>query len=163
MAFQYIEAPNYEEIQNKESVFLGGGITGCFHWQNEVVDSLKEFDHLTVINPRRSGFEEFKSTAHFAESKKQIEWEFKYLRLAKQVVFWFSYETVQPIALFELGATLERGNQELYVGIDENYIRKFDLEVQLNLKGYHYPIRNSFEMFKEILVIQQRNYINCRL
>lgn len=158
MAFQYIEAPNNDNIENEETLFLAGGISGVWNWQDELIKSLQEFNHLTVLNPRRENFEIFKNNSNFKESTIQIEWEYKYIRLAKQVVFWFSYETVQPIALYELGAAMERNNQKIIVGCDERYSRLFDVRIQLSLKGYpSHQIYNSFDKFVESVVTQQKN------
>lgn len=159
MAFQYIEAPNYDQIQNpNNSIFLAGGITKVQDWQKKVTDALREFDSVTVINPRRENFEMFKNDSTFQASLDQIKWEHKYLRLAKQVAFWFSYETVQPISLFELGATIERNKQQIVVGVHEKYVRNFDVKIQLELQGYpQTQVIDSFDKFIEVLVIDQRN------
>ena len=140
----YIEAPHYDKIVNEQSLFLAGGITGVENWQRRAITKLKGIKNLTILNPRRENFEAFKNDAGFNESEIQIKWEYHHLHIATQVIFWFSHETVQPIALFELGARLsERQSldlgempQEVFIGIHPNYHRKFDLLIQVPLHGY---------------------------
>ena len=159
---QYIEAPNYTNINNKHSIFLAGGITGCSLWQNTIKDKLlSTFDHLTVINPRRENFQMFKDKSQYNESLLQIDWEYKYLRLATQILFWFTNETIQPIVLFELGATLERWKiytkQELFIGCHPDYVRSFDVVIQTKLSGYTTPICTSLDKLIESVVIYNKN------
>lgn len=63
----------------------------------------------------------------------QIEWEFRHLRRATAVLFWFPPETLCPIALFELGGRVQVREQALFVGTDPDYARKLDVEIQLRL------------------------------
>lgn len=131
----YIEAPNYINIPSlTPALFLAGGISHCEDWQARAVESLKDLD-IAVYNPRRKNFDEFKKEAGFAESQKQIQWEFDHLNKSTQILFWFSNETIQPIVLFELGAYI-RGNKELFIGIHPDYPRRFDLITQLPLYGF---------------------------
>ena len=158
---QYIEAPNYELVSNQESIFLAGGISGCKNWQNDLIIELKQFNSLTVFNPRREKFEMFKGEADYTESIKQIGWEYNHLRYASQVCFWFGSETLQPIALFELGASLERNkysgsNQVIIIGCDPNYKRIFDVKTQVNLSG-HATILESFKDFVYSVVVHNKN------
>jgi hypothetical protein len=136
---KYLEAPNYKEITTSQSIFLCGGITNCEEWQSQVVEELSDFDDLTICNPRRKDFQIFMAEAGWEESKKQIEWEYNYLRNCNQILVWFSEKTVQPIVLFELGSILERiktNKQELFIGAHPNYPRLFDLQCQCRLAGF---------------------------
>ncbi len=163
MAFQYLEAPTNEEIGNKNSVFLAGGITNVWDWQKILSHKLRQFNDLTVINPRRENFAMFKNDSSFKASEEQIKWEFKHLRLAKQVVFWFSNETVQPITLFELGSAIERNNQDLIIGCHKDYPRVFDVKIQLELRGHPaYRVLDTFDKFMEAVVVFQKNRLICK-
>jgi nucleoside 2-deoxyribosyltransferase-like protein len=130
MKSQYIEAPNYEKILYKESVFLAGGITNVMDWQSIVCDKLKD-EPITIVNPRRKDFDLKDGPATVA----QIKWEYKYLRRVNSIIFWFSNETIQPISLFELGGALER-EQNIFIGWHPEYSREKDLCWQLYYGKY---------------------------
>jgi hypothetical protein len=146
MKAQYIEAPNIEQIKHNASLFLGGGITNCSDWQKEVIAALKDKE-MTIVNPRRENFDVTDPSASAA----QIDWEYDYLRECNQVMFWFSSETVCPITLFELGATLERWHYEqwllgqsndpvppqtIFIGCHPEYKRILDVTHQARRKGF---------------------------
>jgi hypothetical protein len=146
---QYVEAVNYEKSLYR-SLFLAGGITNCPDWQQSIVDGLTDCE-ITIYNPRRKIFPIDK----VEESEKQILWEFRYLRESDFLLFWFSEGSINPIALFEYGAALER-NQKLFVGVHENYQRKSDIEIQTQLikpeTTIHYCLEN--------LLIDVRKYFS---
>jgi hypothetical protein len=137
---QYIEAPSNEKAKFK-SVFLAGGITNCLDWQTYVANKLKDRD-ITVFNPRRKNFPILDTNA----AREQIEWEHQRLRSADINAFWFPKETLCPIALFELGGALER-NKPLVIGIDSNYLRKKDIEIQVSLQRPETKICYSLDDF----------------
>lgn len=130
-----IQAPNYfhKSYEYHRRLFLAGGISGCGNWQSAIVEDLKKIkEKLLVYNPRRDQSIDRKN---YVISYNQISWEFHYLRLASDVLFWFPKESVCPIALFELGGVLER-RQNVFVGCDENYDRIVDLKIQLELAKF---------------------------
>jgi NADH:ubiquinone oxidoreductase subunit F (NADH-binding) len=122
----YIEAPN-EYSGGATSLFLAGGITGTRDWQATVAHQLSGLP-LVILNPRRRDFSSSDPTA----AEEQIAWEFRHLRKAAAVLFWFSPETLCPIALFELGGRAA-SSQPLFVGTHPEYERKLDVEIQLRL------------------------------
>jgi hypothetical protein len=136
-----ITAPTREQITTTRSIFLAGGISGCGNWQN---DMIKEFNDstFTVVNPRRAGTIDRKD---MVVSEEQIKWEFDYIRETSDVMFWFPSSSVCPIALYELGATLERmfwfvskgggmgRPQKVYIGCDPAYDRLVDVKIQVKL------------------------------
>src|SRR6478736_102537 len=99
-----IEAPNPHP--RRSDVFLGGGISGCPDWQSSVIYLLTDTPGV-LLNPRRKG--------EFTEdiAGEQIEWEYKALRTADTVFFWFPQETLCPITLFELGVFTQRKDVRL--------------------------------------------------
>jgi len=109
---QYIEAIEALPANrwNEPTLFLGGGITNCANWQNEMCQMLSD-TNLTILNPRRKNFPMDDPSA--AES--QIIWEYNHIEVAKAIMFWFSNETVCPITLFEYGKWICR-NKRLFVG-----------------------------------------------
>ena len=123
----YIEAPA-EYTGAGPSLFLAGGISGTTDWQQFVVRALDSLN-ITLINPRRKDY----PWNDPAAAPAQIEWEFRHIRRATAVLFWFPPETLCPIALFELGSRVMVPQQPLFVGTDESYARKVDVEVQLRL------------------------------
>jgi hypothetical protein len=129
---RYIEALTEYESAGPPAVFLGGGITGCPDWQRELVTLLAD-ETVTLLNPRRTHF----PITNRIAAPQQIEWEFRHLRKADAVLFWFPCETLCPIALYELGAWSvlrdERGLRPLFVGIHPQYERRLDVEIQTRL------------------------------
>ncbi len=123
----YIEAPN-EFNEPGPSLFLAGGISGTHDWQTELVALLADLP-LVLLNPRRRNFPMDDPTA----AEGQIAWEFRHLRRACAVAFWFPPETLCPIALFEMGGRVAEKNQALFVGTHPDYQRRLDVEIQLRL------------------------------
>lgn len=124
---KYIQAPtNYEPTQNEKTLFLAGGITGTINWQSKLVEIIQDED-ITIINPRQKQYKENKEDA-----KQQITWEHGYLKKVAAISFWFTEETLCPICLYELG-TWSNSEKPLFVGINPNYKRKLDVEIQTKL------------------------------
>lgn len=161
MSYQYIEAPSDESINNTESLFLAGGITGCPDWQSDVAEQLKDLP-ITVVNPRRKDFEVFKGSSGYQESEIQISWEYHQLRRTSQVIFRFCKETLQPIALYELGAALERNlhsdsPQTIFINVHPEYPRLFDIQIQTSLQKYHYTISEKLDSLVHAVRIYNKN------
>ena len=130
---KYVEAPEiYYTL--KQSIFLAGGITNCPNWQKKMVQLLKNTDtDLVIYNPRRENFPIDDPTAAY----KQIEWEFKMLDSVDMILFWFSRGSLNPIVLFEYGKWLMNTRYEykpIFVGIDPEYKRIKDVEIQTRLE-----------------------------
>ena len=125
---KYIESPEtYIPQSDETAIFLAGGITGCPDWQQDLVKMLKSLD-LVVLNPRRKKFPINKPEA----SKEQIQWEYKHLRLANQILFWFPRESICPIALYELGVW-SNSDKPLFLGVHPEYPRRVDIEEQIRI------------------------------
>jgi hypothetical protein len=126
---QIIEAPE-EYDGSGPSLFLAGGITGTGDWQQELIGLLSgDSLPLILLNPRRRNYPWHDPTA----AEAQIVWEYRHLRRATGVVFWFPAETLCPIALFELGGRVLVTEQPLFVGTDPDYARRQDVVIQLKL------------------------------
>ncbi|MBY0456554.1 MAG: nucleoside 2-deoxyribosyltransferase domain-containing protein [Gemmataceae bacterium] len=139
----YVEAPT-EYNGTGPSVFLAGGISGTFDWQTAVVEQLAHLP-ITLLNPRRKNF----PMDDPAVAEEQIGWEFRHLRRATAVLFWFPPETLCPIALFELGGRVLVPHQALFVGTDPNYARRLDVEVQLRLARPEVRVASSVNELAE--------------
>jgi hypothetical protein len=126
---KYIECPEeYSPSDEKEkSIFIAGGISNCSDWQMEFV-KLLENEEIVLMNPRRKEYN-FDNTNIEEE---QISWEFNHLKKASGVSFWFPKETLCPITLYELGKESMK-NKPLFIGIDPEYKRKKDVEIQTRL------------------------------
>lgn len=142
----YIEAPTVY-TGTRPSIFLAGGITGCRNWQLEVVDQLKD-SSFAVLNPRRDDFPIGDPDAAPA----QIKWEFDHLQNATVILFWFTPDTLQPIALYELGRWSSQKTKPIIVGADPDYARRQDVEIQLGLSRPDLHVYHDLKaMVKDII------------
>lgn len=119
-------------------LFLGGGISNCPDWQQEIITYLADTPGI-ALNPRRSG--EF--TENIADE--QITWEYHALRTASTVLFWFPKETLCPITLLELGVFTQRPQTRLVVGTHPDYGRRFDVIKQLELARPEVVVQSSIQ------------------
>lgn len=125
MAVEYVECP---EIFGRPSLFMGGGISGCPDWQSQVVELLQATD-LVLVNPRRRQFD----IKNKDNTLLQIQWEYLMLRRCDGIMFWFPKESICPIVLFELGSHLMVPGKPIFVGMDPEYQRRIDVEVQTKI------------------------------
>jgi hypothetical protein len=141
----YIEAPEIYKGKDR-SLFLAGGISNCGNWQNELVAMLSN-ENITILNPRRKKF----PTDNPDIDVEQITWEYNHLRKADAVSFWFPDETVCPITLYELGAwSMEK--KPLFIGVNPNYVRRRDVEIQTKLVRPEIEIVYSLDKLAEQLI-----------
>ncbi|MFW6310857.1 MAG: nucleoside 2-deoxyribosyltransferase domain-containing protein [Nanoarchaeota archaeon] len=127
-----IEAPNdVYSLENKENVklFLAGGITNCPDWQKEIIKHFEKEKGLTIYNPRREYFDVGDPNA----SEAQITWEYLKLLESDIILYWFSKGSLNPIVLYELGRWGNSSRKTIFIGIDEGYERKQDVEIQTKL------------------------------
>jgi hypothetical protein len=149
---EYIEAPkNWTRLPGQPAVFLAGGITGCPDWQREIAEKLV-MTNYAVLNPRRKDFPINDPSA----AENQIRWEFEHLRKADVISFWFCKESIQPIALFELGAWSSL-HKLIVIGVEPGYPREQDIYIQMALLGNKRIVSNlddlasSIETFVKII------------
>lgn len=123
---RYIEAPAVFDGTGT-ALFLAGGISDCPDWQADVAAALQDLD-VAVLNPRRAAFP---VRDPHAEAE-QVAWEYRHLRAASHVMFWFpASPSHQPIALYELGMLAADRDTPLAVGADPAYVRRNNLVAQL--------------------------------
>lgn len=146
---KYVECPEIY-LGKEKSLFLAGGISSCKDWQSEFVELLKNED-IAILNPRRKHF----PTDNPNIDEEQIKWEYEHIMKADAVSFWFPDETNCPITLFELGKVLMM-NKPIFIGINPNYSRKRDVEIQTKLVNPDIKIVYSLEQ----LSLQIKNWIN---
>lgn len=138
---RYCEAPEMPECRPGEvSVFMAGGITGTYDWQQELRTLLKDVRGLVLVNPRRADFD----VDDLSLAVQQIGWGFLNLRAADAISFWFPPETLCPVALYELGAWAV-SDKPLVVGSHPDYTRVFDIEIRLGL------VRPGFVVVKSLI------------
>jgi hypothetical protein len=104
-----IEAPNEFGILSSKtwlySIFLAGSIENgkAEDWQEKLSNSLRCFDSIVVLNPRRKNWN---PDLDGKELRKQIVWEQEGIRVSDLVVFYLDPTTKSPISLLELGQCL---------------------------------------------------------
>ena len=135
-----VEAPNEDysvKSQSNTKLFLAGGITGCTDWQSRIIKNLKHHDDLTIFNPRRKDF----PMNDPAAAEQQIGWEFRHLREADIIAFWFSQGSLNPIALYELGmwGNSRLDTKQIIIGIHPLYKRKQDKSIFMLKTGFLLP------------------------
>ncbi|MEV4742526.1 nucleoside 2-deoxyribosyltransferase domain-containing protein [Streptomyces sp. NPDC049555] len=125
-AGQYLRSPDPYDGTGP-AVFLAGGITGCPDWQTRAALQLRSAGvTATILNPRRAHFLEADPVA----AREQIAWEHENLHRSDVIMFWFCAESIQPIALYELGTHAARG-AKIVVGAHPEYPRRLDVVEQL--------------------------------
>jgi hypothetical protein len=134
-------------------IFLAGGITDCPDWQKEMIQRFKDTEMTVLINPRRENFDVNDKTA----SEFQINWEYHNLRKADAILFWFPYQTICPITLYELGVAAAR-DDKIFVGAHPAYPRLFDVNKQLELIRPEVKVHDNFES----LVAEVKDWIHVR-
>lgn len=131
----------YVRGENDLMVFLAGGITKCDDWQEKVIEELKYHnlpDNVIIMSPRCEFFDITDKNA----SRKQIEWEFKYLSDMDLFSMYFcNSESVQPICMYELGRYISDMTHRfpfsikdrILIGIENGYSREQDVIIQTQL------------------------------
>ena len=121
----------YYQKKEKHSLFLAGGIDRAPDWQKDAIAYLKknssEFD-LAVFNPRRST--PFSREDYEARGE-QVEWEFKHLRFAKVILFWFPESAPCTTSLLELGYWLS--TSKVVIGINPGHYKERSIKTQISL------------------------------
>ncbi len=129
--------PHCQEVR----LFLGGAIAmgKAPLWQNDFVQMMSGVEGC-VFNPRRKDYDFNDPTL----PRKQIQWEHDHWMIATHRLFWFAKESICPITLLELGRwmQIDQGSDEtigtqldhLFVGMDPEYEKRVDVEIQLELE-----------------------------
>ena len=133
-------------VQNANAfkVFMAGGITNCPDWQSDLLNKLprwKDSKEVNFFNPRRASFDITDPNA----TEVQITWEHTWLKLANAHIFWFSTGSLNPIVLYELGRWGNSNNKPMFVGMDKDYARRKDVEIQTALDKSYIKLRYSLD------------------
>ena len=107
--------------------------------------------NYAVLNPRREKF----PIDDLNAAPEQIKWEFEHLRKADLISFWFCKETIQPIALFELGAWSRSKKPPIVIGVESGYVRELDIHIQMSLLGHYVAasLDELADLIKDIEVV----------
>ena len=122
------------------SVALVGGISDCEDWQAKAASYLRDRGAL-VANPRDifKRCDSVETTRKAAVNAANSVWR------ADAAMVWLpASESLQPIALYELGVLSER-KVALVVGIDQNYERADELRLRLRLTRPDVAIYSTLE------------------
>ncbi len=150
------ESTMYLSSNDNIVCFLSGGITGCTNWQNEVIESLYDFQldgfslhDLVLYNPRQEQFDVNDKSA----SEKQIKWEFDRLISCDILSVYFANGSLQPITLYELGKygemmrrchSLKEINSCVIISVEKGYERAIDVKYQLAY-GFNNKLKVDFD------------------
>ena len=134
------------------SLFVAGGISNCPDWQSQYISYLSGTG-LLLLNPRRAVFERSPEI-----DNQQIGWEHQGLSGVTGVSFWFPKESLCPITLLELGRCAVAGKL-MFVGVDPEYPRRADVEIQLSLLRPEVRVVNSLEQLAQ----QVREWASIKL
>lgn len=158
MSMFYFEAPNQIALcQIKDwdrAVFLGGSITGAANWQNAAKTLLQDKFH--ILNPRRENFD----VTDPENERTQITWEYKMLEAAGIILFYFSWETMAPITLFELGKCLRAAKyqswKKIYICVHPEYKRRNDVLIQTELESFEVGKKIRFDLVEtcEMIILE---------
>ena len=155
--------------------FLGGGITNCPEWQQEVIAKLEKYDaihpedlnRLVIFNPRRENFPIDDPNA----ARQQISWEFKWLqKMDIFSMFFTAGESDQPICMYELGRNVssmewtygcDEMADRLVLTSEEGYKRLIDVVTQMNLACCRDDIVYVYDDSKEAVKNHARRIVEA--
>jgi len=130
-----ITAPEkFEEYPKIYTIFLAGSIEqgSAVNWQDIVIDTLKYFDNIRVLNPRRTHWDStWEQTLDNSKFVEQVNWELKGCCIADVVLMYFDPNTKSPISLLELGNLANGSNYGQYqiVCCPDGFWRKGNVEL----------------------------------
>jgi hypothetical protein len=147
-----VQSPEVIKLKrNSIKLFLGGGISNCPKWQDEICEKLskeKRFDEynmdIFIFNPRCKSM---------PEEEAQIKWEHENLKKSNIVSFWFSEGSLNPITLFEYGKYFKSKTKDLVVGCHMNYQRRSNVIIQTKLEFPHFCIVDTLDDFYQNIVM----------
>lgn len=166
-----ITAPEkYIRHPNDITVFLAGGITNCWEWQDKVIELLNEknLDNLVIFNPRRKNFPINDTNA----AEEQIMWEFNMLEQCNIFSMYFcAGESDQPICMYELGRNICRMQMRfpkpddwldrIIITTEDGYKRKHDVYMQSALAtNIVYTIYKDTEDHADEIVNSYKKLLN---
>lgn len=112
------------------TLFLAGSIENgtAEKWQNHVITELSGLD-LVIYNPRRDENFTWEQTYDNPLFREQVEWELYFLKRAEIVLFYFDPNTKATVTMLELGLTLGRGKQNIFVCCPDGFHRSGNVKL----------------------------------
>ena len=153
-----IQAPNQTPSEYKDNftLFLAGSIEmgTAEHWQNRVIETLKDCKRLTIYNPRRADWDSsWVQSIDNPQFKEQVEWELEHLQRANLAIFYFDPSTKSPITLMELGMMSNPWSPLTIVVCPKGFWRRGNVEIFCNREGIEFfeTLEDAIEKIKEIM------------
>jgi hypothetical protein len=153
-----IQAPNPTPSEYKDNftLFLAGSIEmgTAEHWQNRVIETLKDCKRLTIYNPRRADWDSsWVQSIDNPQFKEQVEWELDHLQRANLAIFYFDPSTKSPITLMELGMMSNPWSPLTIVVCPKGFWRRGNVEIFCNREGIEFfeTLEDAIEKIKEIM------------
>lgn len=112
------------------SVFLAGSIEmgKARDWQSHVTESLKDYEELVVMNPRRDDWgPSWVQSIENDQFRWQVQWELNGLERADIIALYLDPGTMSPISLLELG--LYARSRKIVCCCPDGFWRKGNVEV----------------------------------
>ena len=108
MIAQIIVSPNYEKARFPKTIYLGGSPSQYVedNWRDRLVNGGLQHTATTIYVPKPTWQVLHRQTAE--EQYTDIEWQHKRCKSASTVVLWFEDDFCKDLAMFELGAILQR-------------------------------------------------------
>ena len=128
-----IQAPNPTPFEYRDNftLFLAGSIEmgTAEHWQNRVIEALKDCKRLTIYNPRRDDWDSsWVQSIDNPQFIEQVEWELDNLQRANLAIFYFDPSTKSPITLMELGMMSNPWSPRTLVVCPKGFWRRSNVE-----------------------------------
>ena len=153
-----IQAPNPTPSEYKDNftLFLAGSIEmgTAEHWQNRVIEALKDCKRLTIYNPRRADWDSsWVQSIDNPQFREQVEWELDNLQRANLAIFYFDPSTKSPITLMELGMMSNPWSPLTIVVCPKGFWRRGNVEIFCNREGIEFfeTLEDAIEKIKEIM------------
>ena len=153
-----IQAPNPTPSEYKDNftLFLAGSIEmgTAEHWQNRVIEALKDCKRLTIYNPRRADWDSsWVQSIDNPQFREQVEWELDHLQRANLAIFYFDPSTKSPITLMELGMMSNPWSRLTLVVCPKGFWRRGNVEIFCNREGIEFfeTLEDAIEKIKEIM------------
>jgi len=117
-------------------VFLAGSIEmdKAANWQLELSAELEKIPNLTILNPRRSTWDNsWEQKVDNPVFRVQVDWELDGIEASDTIIFYFDPNTKSPITLLELGMVIqmirpEKG-QRAIICCPEGFYRKGNVDI----------------------------------
>lgn len=143
-------------------VFLAGSIEmdKAANWQVELAAELEKLPDLTILNPRRSVWDNsWEQKADNPVFRGQVDWELDGIESSDTIIFYFDPNTKSPITLLELGMVSQmiRLEKRVIICCPEGFYRKGNVDIVVDRakkaikENYFFPKDGSVDDY--VLVV----------